>query len=129
MNQLRDALQKFVDEGSLDVKHTEASPDDIINIQTGFAAAKVHCRKLLEEIPPNGLPDEAVCFFRDGDMMCCVYGDFINLQESPAGFAKTFDEAMDALQADAVKPPTKTAGAAKRPTVQEIVNPPFDYYY
>lgn len=32
-------------------------------------------------------------FFRDGNMWCCVFGDFENLQESPAGFGATLEEA------------------------------------
>ena len=40
------------------------------------------------------IPHNAICFFRDGDNWCCVLGDFINLQESPAGFGDTFNEAL-----------------------------------
>lgn len=55
---------------------------------------------------PNGdgeaqetkIPDSAVCFFKDGDDWCCVFGDFINLQESFAGFGKTFDDALSDLR-------------------------------
>jgi hypothetical protein len=43
------------------------------------------------------IPHDAVCFFRDGDKMCCVFGDFVNLQESPAGFGDNFDEALEDL--------------------------------
>lgn len=50
----------------------------------------------------NAIPDTALCFFRDGNKWCCVFGDFINLQESPAGFGDTFDEALDGLKKDAV---------------------------
>ena len=45
----------------------------------------------------RNLPDEAVCFFKDGDKWCCVHGDFIDLQSSPAGFGDTFEEAMNNL--------------------------------
>lgn len=40
------------------------------------------------------IPHNAVCFFKDGTAWCCVFGDFINLQESPAGFGDSFDEAL-----------------------------------
>lgn len=43
----------------------------------------------LERSTCNKLPPNALCFFPDGDAICCVYGNFINLQESPAGFGKT----------------------------------------
>ena len=46
----------------------------------------------------SGLPESAICFFRDGSKMCCVYGDFQNLQVSPAGFGGNFDEALKDLQ-------------------------------
>ncbi len=45
-----------------------------------------------------GIPHDAVCFFKDGDKWCCVYGDFANLQVSPAGFGDTFEEALDSLK-------------------------------
>lgn len=35
------------------------------------------------------VPANALCFFRDGDQWCCVWGDFVNLQESNAGFGAT----------------------------------------
>ncbi len=47
----------------------------------------------------SNIPDSSICFFKDGDHWCCVNGDFINLQESPAGFGKTFEEAFTAFQA------------------------------
>ena len=43
------------------------------------------------------IPASAVCCFVDGDQWCCVFGDFINLQESPAGFGKTPEEALNSL--------------------------------
>ena len=46
------------------------------------------------------VPENAACFYKDGNMWVCVRGDFKNLQESPAGFGVTMDEALDALHAD-----------------------------
>lgn len=46
----------------------------------------------------SGIPHNAVCFFQDGDETCAVFGDFVNLQESPAGFGANFEEAMNCLQ-------------------------------
>ena len=54
--------------------------------------------ELIAEIERKpAIPHQAVCFFQDGNMWCCVHGDFVNLQESPAGFGNTPQEAMDAL--------------------------------
>ena len=43
------------------------------------------------------IPHNALCFFMDGNKWCCVFGDFVNLQESPAGFGDTFYEALEDL--------------------------------
>lgn len=43
------------------------------------------------------IPASAVCYFKDGDQWCCVHADFVNLQESPAGFGDTMDAALAAL--------------------------------
>lgn len=47
----------------------------------------------------HGVPHDAVCFFKDGDRWCCVHGDFVSLQESPAGFGETFESALENLRA------------------------------
>jgi hypothetical protein len=52
------------------------------------------------KIPPSGpwpFPADAMCFFRDGDNWCCVRPDFVNLQESPAGFGSTRESAAASL--------------------------------
>lgn len=41
--------------------------------------------------PRHGGPNTRV--YKDGDMWCAVKPDFVNLQESPAGFGKTPQEA------------------------------------
>jgi hypothetical protein len=46
----------------------------------------------------TNIPHNAVCFFKDGDKLCAVFTDFINLQESPAGFGDDFNEAMENLK-------------------------------
>ena len=43
------------------------------------------------------IPHEAICFFKDGDQWCAVFGDFVNLQESKAGFGDTFEDALNEL--------------------------------
>lgn len=48
----------------------------------------------------SGVPHNALCYFKDGDKICCVFGDFINLQESPAGFGDTNEEALTDLSAN-----------------------------
>ena len=52
------------------------------------------------------IPLYAACFFKDGDAWCCVRGDFVNLQESPAGFGATRDDALDDLVAAIDREPT-----------------------
>lgn len=49
------------------------------------------------------IPAHAVCFYKDGNMWCCVNGDFKNLQESPAGFGASFDEALNDLARERTK--------------------------
>lgn len=58
----------------------------------------------------SGIPAEAVCFFRDGDRWCCVHGDFLNLQQSPAGFGYSFDEALADLKANSAIRLNETKG-------------------
>lgn len=43
------------------------------------------------------IPQVALCLFKDGESWCCVFGDFVDLQESPAGFGETFDDAISDL--------------------------------
>lgn len=52
-----------------------------------------------EQSPKRAIPDEAICFYKDGDAWCCVNGDFVDLQESPSGFGSDFSQALDNLQA------------------------------
>ena len=46
------------------------------------------------------IPSNAECYFEDGDKLCCVRGDFVNLEESPAGFGTGYAEAYQALIKD-----------------------------
>ena len=41
-------------------------------------------------------------YFKDGDQWCAVYEDFIDLQESPAGFGYTQEEAKEDLEPSTV---------------------------
>ena len=50
--------------------------------------------------PEHGGPDSRV--FMDGNMWCAVYPDFVNLQESPAGFGPTPEDARAKLTEEAV---------------------------
>ena len=45
----------------------------------------------------TGVPHNAICYFMDGDKFCCVFGDFVDLQESPAGFGDTQESAYEQL--------------------------------
>lgn len=42
----------------------------------------------------KSIPDNAYCFFMDGGSWCCVRGNFINLQETEAGFGTTMVESL-----------------------------------
>jgi hypothetical protein len=44
--------------------------------------------------------DYPILFSQDGNMVCATYHNFVNLQESPAGFGETRRLAMMALQAE-----------------------------
>ena len=61
-------------------------------VSYGYVAYGLAC-------PMHGGPDSRV--FMDGDMYCAVYPDFANLQESPAGFGETPEEARANLKAEA----------------------------
>lgn len=67
-----------------------------------LSSLRARVRQLLSSCKKS-IPDSAVCVFRDGNKWCCVRGDFINLQESPAGFGNTFEEALDKLDAGEVQ--------------------------
>lgn len=45
----------------------------------------------------SAIPKNALCFFKDGHQWVAVFGDFINLQESPAGYGDTRESALDEL--------------------------------
>lgn len=52
----------------------------------------------VEKSPVGGVPNKALCLFKDGNQWCATYADFTNLQESPAGFGGTWEEAATGLQ-------------------------------
>lgn len=54
--------------------------------------------QIVEATPKRAIPDCAVCFFKDGDKWCCVFGDFVDLQQSDAGFGSDFTEALADLE-------------------------------
>lgn len=63
------------------------------------------------------IPDAAVCFFKDGDEWCCVFGNFIDLQVSPSGFGQTFSEALDDLNKSSLAPGAVKARRLDSPMV------------
>ena len=56
----------------------------------------------------SGIPDDAICLFKDGDQWCAVYADFKNIQESNAGFGDNQTDAMADLKS--TSEPTITTG-------------------
>jgi hypothetical protein len=65
----------------------------------------------------SGIPHNAVCFFQDGDKWCCVYGDFVDLQESFAGFGATFEESMANLASESRPNSPRGISRFPRPTI------------
>lgn len=84
---------------SLDLKSAEARERIHAAMSKEFKIYKVKTENYEETLHPkhNGLPDAAICFFHDGTSWCCVFGDFQNLQVSPAGFGTTFANALESL--------------------------------
>ena len=62
-----------------------------------------------------GVPDHAICLFQDGNMWCATYATFVNLQESPAGFGSTWEDAVTQLKKEVeslLAPPARETTAA-----------------
>lgn len=60
------------------------------------------------------IPSDAICFFRDGDSVCCVRGDFVNLQASLNGWGWAYAEAyIDLLVAEG-RPQSEIDAAVER---------------
>lgn len=68
------------------------------HLQAERDALEKQVRELNEK--RTGVPPEAICCFRDGNMWAAVYGDFKNPQESPVGFGLTPNEAAERLEAE-----------------------------
>lgn len=82
----------------------KASRDLLDGIANGRSNLVMECSILRDAIeaaegePECGVPAKALCLFKDGNQWCATYADFINLQESPAGFGETWEEAARGLQ-------------------------------
>lgn len=83
---LKQELEKVIDD-----HHADWDKEDTSSRQVSRMA---DC--LIEAIQEyqRFIPNHAVCFFRDGAKWVCVFGDFIDLQVSPAGFGDSFDMAL-----------------------------------
>jgi hypothetical protein len=60
----------------------------------GWGSARNRVGAILNNFPEANVPDKALCFYKDGDRWVCIHGDFVNLQESMAGFGETWEQAM-----------------------------------
>ena len=96
MNALLLSLRKFACGETCPVNE-QCIPGFVAGANTAWGWARTHVKKIVDSFKPS-IPDSAVCFFMDGDKWCCVNGDFVNLQDSPAGFGSTFDEAFANFQ-------------------------------
>ena len=91
-------LKRFADIETCPVNE-QCVPEFVSGAYWGWGEARNRIGKLLSDNPRlSAIPDAAVCFFKDGDKWCCVLGDFISLQDSPAGFGETFEEALEGLR-------------------------------
>lgn len=98
MNQLITQLQHFVREETCPVNEN-CVPGFVSGAHTGWGWARTRVAQILASHRPS-IPHSAVCLFQDGNRWCAVYGDFRNLQDSPAGFGETFDQAVDSLASE-----------------------------
>ncbi len=67
---------------------------------------------------PRSIPTDAICLFKDGTKWCAVTADFVNVQESPAGFGDTIMDAIEDLQTGKPTmkaPPTEPAAGRELP--------------
>lgn len=55
--------------------------------------------------------ERGIKFSKDGDKVCATFADFVNLQESPAGFGDTEEEAKADLLKNAEKAEAEKASA------------------
>ena len=65
---------------------------------TGWGWARTEVGKWARAFKAS-IPCPHMCLFMDGDKLCAVYDDFVNLQESPAGFGEGPHEAIQNLLA------------------------------
>jgi hypothetical protein len=70
-----------------------------------------------EVAPRRFIPDNALCLFLDGNQWCCCRGNFVNLQESLAGFGATRVAAMAELEREETKL-RETADVTVKPRFQ-----------
>lgn len=99
---LRIAIEKFVQSEICPVSY-QCVAGFVAGAHHGWGTARARVGKILQSHPKSGVPEEAICFFRDGDKWCCTHGDFINLQVSPAGFGETFEDALESLKMECSK--------------------------
>jgi hypothetical protein len=69
----------------------------------GWRCLAMYCGRNASNPAPNVGPrpdwwEENIQVFKDGDAWCAVYDDFINLQESVAGFGNNPDDAVNNLK-------------------------------
>jgi len=113
---LREAIVHFNKEATCPVNDNLA-PGFVSGAICGWGWARTYIGRLLSKYPdewPHAIPAEAICLYKDGNAWCAVFGNFINLQESPAGFGDTTEEAIanlkEELEKEAKKQPWVETG-------------------
>ena len=103
--QLINELTKFANETVCPISWGYGQHGYVSGAQHAWGEARILVRNLLAAHRPSkpSIPHDAVCLFKDGNQWCAVYGDFKNLQESPAGFGANSDEAIAGLHSEAEK--------------------------
>lgn len=81
----------------LDVHLSDWEPDPLMWNQQA-ASLSDHLIECVQEIwPRRHIPNEALVMFLDGERWCCCRGNFVDLQESLAGFGETKEAAISDL--------------------------------
>ena len=78
-------------------------PGFVSGAEWGWGDARNYIAELVRKYPESCVPDEAICFWKDGDRWCCARGDFVDLESSPCGFGETFEQALISLQSESAE--------------------------
>ena len=81
----------------LDVHLSDWEPDHLMWNQQAASLADHLIEAVQESWPRRYIPSESLVMYLDGNKWCCCRGNFVNLQESLAGFGETKEAAISDL--------------------------------